>query len=129
MSLPSNCAMFIFSSFQFNLFNSIKSITSLRDPPDIQLVIIPLSDTIHKNSVHKVTIIIPAGNKISLIYRLLIDWFNWYDWSIHFCVHIYYTILLHTFWPSSGSYNLDQHVQCIWQCVIYHFQTIYIYIV
>jgi hypothetical protein len=38
----------------------------------------------HKDSIHKVTIIIRASNKMSLIYGYLIDWSNRYDWSIHF---------------------------------------------
>jgi len=46
----------------------------------------------HKDSIYKVTIIIQAGNKMSLIlvYGYLIDWFNLYDWSIHFHNCIWY---------------------------------------
>jgi hypothetical protein len=44
----------------------------------------------HKDTTHKVTIIIRAGNKMSLMYGYLIDWFNCYDWSIHFHNCIWY---------------------------------------
>ena len=51
----------------FYLFNSIKSITSLRDLLGIELVVVQyIWHLMHKDSVHIVTII------------------TWYDWSIHF---------------------------------------------
>jgi len=44
-------------SFQFSLFNSIKSITSPRDLLDIELVIVQyIQIRMHKDSIHKVTI-------------------------------------------------------------------------
>jgi hypothetical protein len=75
----------------FSLFNSIKSITSPRCLLDIELVVVKcIQILMHKVSIHKVTIIIQAGNKMSLIYGYLIDWFNWYDWLIHFHNCIWY---------------------------------------
>jgi len=59
----------------------------------------------HKNSIHKVTIIIQAGNKMSFIYRLF-DWFNWYDWSIHFHIFI-------------GYRPHYKHIHIILYCILY----------
>ena len=69
---------------QFSLLNSIKSITSLRDILDIELVIVQyiyiyiyIYILMHKDSIYKVTIIIRAGNKMALIHGYLIDWLDW----------------------------------------------------
>jgi hypothetical protein len=74
----------VFCSVQFSLFNSIKSIISPRDLLDIELVIVQyiyihththihIQVLMHKDSIHKVTIIIGAGNKMTLICGYLID--------------------------------------------------------
>jgi len=68
------CISVQFSSVQFSLFNSFKSITSPRDLLDIELVIVQyIQIVMHKDSIYKVTIIIQAGNKMPLIYGYLSD--------------------------------------------------------
>jgi hypothetical protein len=67
-------SLYLFSSDEFSLFNSIKSITSPRDLMHIELVVVQyIQILVHKDSVHKVTIVIKAGNKMSLMYGYLSD--------------------------------------------------------
>ena len=66
--------LYLFNSVQFSLFSSIKSITSPRALLDIGLVLVQYVQILmHEDSIHKVTITIQAGNKMSLMYGYLSD--------------------------------------------------------
>jgi len=85
------CTIFYLGSFniQFIQFHQIHY--KSKRPIGYRISRNTLYKTLHKNSIHKLTIII-------WYISYMIDWFNWYDWSIHFhnCIGI---------WTSSWKYT------------------------
>jgi hypothetical protein len=80
----------VFCSVQFIQFRQIHYKSNRPIGYRISHSTVYIQILMHKVSIQEVTIITRAGNKMTLMCGYLIDWFNWYDWLIHFQNCIWY---------------------------------------